>query len=476
MSAYHAVVIYCGFGADEPTPAGSGTEIRPGVVLTARHVLYRNGERARTLKVGWWRDEGNIITREAGPELWDDEGRDIALLKTDRPQDDVGEPTFSLRTEPISTVLTLGGYGFPVVSDMKQMPYPQLLTGDCGSALQNGRIQLPLTFDPSDSWAKGRTPEEIDAALKGASGAGLFDGTTLAAIFLQKHRNSQTYEARTVDSLMRDTSGFRAELNALGPETPLDSAAREALDALQATTRAKLQEFIKPTCCNTLDMVLDKIRTLLKENTHPRDATKLDALARVLVARFLSTAQGFPPVLSMGTETSGFDVPTMQMVGAEVFMAASENRPTEHRLTGTQDPPGKGNLNAPPPKSFSKEDKDDFADLEGRLGRDLDLFSDVTASVLNRLVGAVATIDDRESRRVLIVTELRAEYTDRRFYLAYPDKTDGLDEAIDRTATDFEGLVPVLRLNTSDPLAKELCKPLLTLAKILTIGEKNRGA
>lgn len=473
MSANHAVVVYCKFGNGQLEPAGSGTEVRPGVVLTARHVLYKGDQRASEIQVGWWRSkETDLRQCAAEPGFWEDQTRDVALVRTGRPEG-IEDPAFQLSIDKIQQAIDLSGYGFPAISDAGSRPHPELLLAQCGATLHDGCSQANATsFRPSATWQQDRSPAEIDRALSGASGTGLFDGSCLKGIFIGKRPNTDTYDVRCLGALWKNCDAFRAKINEWSPESPLELLLNESLESLPTPVRDELRPLCRPACCNTLDEVLQKILNLLESGQADKDAQILNELARTLFAHALSRIDALPLRNASSEGDCGLVVPTMQLAGAEGFMAAMEERPSEHRSTGTKDPPGTRNLSAPPSASFSKDNPDRFDELEGKMGLDLGNFPDALGRRLNHELASPASTDNTEWRQKLILRILKKKHAKNRFYLSYDKSSDNLDGVIAKVTQDYESLVAVLKLDGSTDLAVELMDAQITLADILTFAEE----
>lgn len=281
MSPDHAVIIYCRFGSGRLCPAGSGTEIRPGVVITARHVLYKEGQVTTEIEVGWWKGNDIDPTRcSAELNFWEVETLDLALLKTDRPAN-VGEPSFELNLRKMQTATDLSGYGFPAISDDGPRPHPELLLAKCGATLQGGLSQANApSFKPSATWREGKKPAELDRALSGASGTGLFNGNRLDGVFLGRRPDTESYNIRCLGWLWEECAPFRLKLTEWSPETSLEKSLNEALDSLPGEVRDELRPLSRPACCNKLDNVLQEILRLLEEGQSESDAQTLNRLAR----------------------------------------------------------------------------------------------------------------------------------------------------------------------------------------------------
>lgn len=468
MSADHAVAIYCKFGSGQLKPAGSGTEIRPGVILSARHVLYKDGERADEVQVGWWENNGTDLRQcAAEPEFWEDQTRDVALVQTGRPED-IKDPAFQLSVHKIQRAIDLSGYGFPAISDADGRPHPELLLAKCGATLPDGRsLANAPSFEPSATWKKDKSPAELDRALSGASGTGLFDGSCLKGVLIGRRPKTNSYDVCCLGALWEECNAFRAKLNEWSPESPLEPLLNESLESLPAPIHEELRPLCRPGCCRTLDAVLQKILNLLERGQADKDAQILNKLARTLFAHAL-TRIALPPRNSVSQGDCGLVVPTMQLSGAEGFMAAMEERPSEHRPTGTKDPPGTRNLSAPPSASFSKENPDRFDELEGKTGLDLRNFPDALGRRLNHELESPASVDDVEWRRKLILRILKRKHAMNRFYLSYDKSSTNLDQVIDSVAQDYEGHVAVLKLDGGSDLAVDLMDAQITLADILT--------
>lgn len=257
---------------------------------------------------------------------------------------------------------------------------------------------------------------------------------------------------------------------------PLKTAVDTALTSIPMPLRERLQIAVDEIeCCKSLDKALQEILDGSKDAPSESDRTRLNTLARCLFAQYLSSLNVISPA-QLSARNGGHIVPTGHISAAEAFIAAAEGRVPEYNQDGTGDPPGKRNLNAPPPKSFSREEEpDEFAELEGRLGTDLVRFKEATARALNRRTGYLLSTENRDYLRKAIVAKLKRNYSDRRFYLAYETSIEGLERAIETIEQDYEGLVPVLKMNSEDAFAEDLFDPLHTLADILSLEERGNS-
>lgn len=449
-----AVRIRCDFGGGLDD-AGTGVAIRGGLVLTARHVLYKGEELARSVALVWTysseqRDE-LPAQRVEGCECPES---DLAVLFCKTPPHDIATLPPVEFSRDVSTGAKLLGDGFPILTDASGSGGTQeKCTLEC-DFISSDKGFMTLSFNQASRFSrkfledakKAPKPEhKVDRAFAGASGTGLFDQKQkLAAIFLARlHENTTDTKAAFITTALEKFGSVifnTPECNRITEEIKrISKGIPEIHDISEIGTLA----------------ALSKIEQVLSERT----LASCHRLACLVVARGCDREEIHNIQSLLDDRAHVIDVLTTKFGGVERRIASAEDRPVAWR-----------DLKADPLAEYRLVDAPDAGidgvpvgtDFIGAIGVDLNHRLD------DPFVGAPENNEQMHELMADVISELKARLEERepRYYYAARNNDEQINTRVDQVSQKFEGLVPFFRLQ-KPPDAEYDRKVLRALLKIM---------
>lgn len=422
-----AVRVLCDFG-NGVRDAGTGVAIRGGIVLTARHVLYDGENLAQAIELVWASSSDQEDPLPANVMEGCECGRlDVTLLYCERPPLDIGRlPQAVLATEITRQAPNLVGDGFPVLTDESGIgSAPTKHTIDCTFfSTDSSRLVLKISESCSASYLNERSAEEIDRALAGASGTGLFDDRErLAAVFLARAHKNTTHVLAVPISEILDAFGQN-----LQPRPLSEKLMREIMELSGAIEG--LQDILR---MDTLDALREIEKALSDQN--------LDDCRRLacLVFAYGCDAEEVAGIrTALETKNSIIDVHTTRFGGAERRIAGAEDRPVSWSELKA-DPRAEYRLMDAPDAGISGVPEG--TDFIGALGVDLNQRLDEPFSGAPEKAQMTDLMDE-----VLYELNRRHEQDEPKYYYAARYNNTQVDTRARQVSERFQGLVPFLRL------------------------------
>ena len=422
-----AVQVRSHFGDGVSPKLGTGVAIRRGLVLTARHVLYKkDGRRATSVELKWWKSDSDwepaeIVEGCACPDS------DLALLRCDSPPPDIADlPLVGVSREP-GNGTDLWGDGFPFLTDgTTQGKY----TLECS---YKGTDQgfMVLRFSPDETFSKkflrNKTATEIDRAMAGASGTGLFDDQgRLAGIFLaNQHRNTPDKKAAFIATALEKFGTVMCPVPECEKITEQIKVVSKNIPDLAGTDIAEMDVLA----------ALEKIKEVISASTE----TSCKKLACLIVARACDREEIDAIKTQLDEPASVIDVHTTKFGGVERRIASAEDRPAKWREV-KRDPIAEYRLEEPPDPGI--DGAPEYMDFIGRVGVDLNFKLEEPYS------SKPENNEQMDGLIKAVISELTADLGagKPRYYYAARYNDNQVDTRVTQVKDKFEGLIPFFRL------------------------------
>jgi len=444
-----AVRVLCDFG-EGPKDAGTGVAIRDGLVLTARHVLYKEEKLARSVTLIWTYSSAQSDPLPAQKaEGCECSKSDLAVLRCDTPPHDIATLPIVAFAQEVLPGAKLLGDGFPILTDSSGSDGTQeKCTLECNFIGSNEGF-MTLMFNQgsrfSQNFKETKTADEVDRAFAGSSGTGLFDqDQRLSGVFLARlHKNTTDTKAAFITTAL---AKFRSVIF----NTPECDRITQEIERISEN----VPELHDITEIETL-AALSKIGQVVSERTR----ASCHRLACLVVARGCDREEIQNIKSLLDDRAHVIDVLTTKFGGVERRIASAEDRPVAWR-----------DLKADPLAEYRLVDAPDAGidgvpvgtDFIGAIGVDLNHRLD------DPFVGAPQNNEQMHELMADVISELKARLEERepRYYYAARNNDKQINTRVDQVSKKFEGLVPFFRLQ-NPPDAEHDRKVLRALLKIM---------
>lgn len=423
-----AVRILCDFG-EGLNDAGTGVAIRGGLVLTARHVLYKEESRASSVALVWTYSSDPTPLAVQIAEGCECPQSDLALLCSERPPSDIE----CLPLVKFARNIPLGeeflGDGFPIATDAIGSGATQKkCTLEC-MFISTDEGFMTLRFDErsrfSQRFLTRATPQQIDRAFAGASGTGLFDRQQrLAAIFLARaHINMTDKKGISIATALE-------KFGSVIFNTPECEKITEEIKEI-STSIPGLGDITEMEAL----AALDEINRVISETT----MASCQRLACLVVARACDREEVNEIQTLLDEEAQVIDVLTTKFGGVERRIASAEDRPVAWR-----------DLKADPIAEYRLVDPPD-AGIDG-VPVGTDFIGAVGVDLNHRLDSPFSGAPENNQQMADLMGEVIFELNERitenepRYYYAVRYNDSQVDTRAEKVANQFDGLVPFFRL------------------------------
>ncbi|MBF0624720.1 MAG: trypsin-like peptidase domain-containing protein [Magnetococcales bacterium] len=333
----------------------TGYPVPPGLILTARHVLFANDDdQPGLIELRWHHQQGELRISRSAQLVWDGsgDGYDAALLRCEFPNPLAGQFGI-LSDKPLDTDQRWESEGFPDAGNLADGPREAVpLKGAIFSAADNDK-EFWLTVD---------APTGSSQDWKGASGSPVFIGDRIVGIicsYPENFKEGNRLKAVAIRKLMQSCNDFKKYLETDRPKKWREKFRAELAEILSEKEATNVKTLLEKSIADSdlADALLgsgtkifdlfDEIHESLKKKKDRHGVEVLCNIVAWLVPLVANPRRITIPEFGSGVshEVLSLDIATAAM--AEVVMADKDVRRVMYRPLAKEQDEVKGKYHVP---------------------------------------------------------------------------------------------------------------------------------